>query len=339
MSLFTAHPLALETAYSELKRQASEQTLLLAGTPGSVGPREVAGRSFLYRQFYDAAGKKRADYLGRADDPAVQERADLVREAITITLGLLEQARFLARQGYVRADTPSTAVVTAAARRGLFQHGAVLIGSHAYGVVLNELGVKAPAFRTADVDLARGPALSTSVAFAEVLAESLIPLTPVLGFDRKAPPTTWKAPGREGLRVGLVVPAVGKDVGVRAVPELSTHATALPHLDYLLVDPIDAVLLGREAVVPVRVPQAARFAWHKMLVSQLRTSTSDKRNKDLHQAAVLFAILTVREPDALAEARHSVPDQRRMRAASSRVRELLEEGGHERAVELLGDLV
>lgn len=31
MSLFTPHPLALETAYSELKRQASEQTLLLAG--------------------------------------------------------------------------------------------------------------------------------------------------------------------------------------------------------------------------------------------------------------------------------------------------------------------
>lgn len=339
MSLFTPPPLVLETAYSELKRQASEQTLLLAGTPGSVGPREVGGRPFLYRQFYDALGKKRADYLGRADDPAVQARADVVREAITVTLGLLEQARFLARQGYVRADTPSTAVVTAAARRGLFQHGAVLIGSHAYGVVLNELGVKAAAFRTAAVDLARGPALSTTVSFAEVLEESLVPLSPVLGFDRKAKPTTWKAPGREGLRVDLVVPAVGKDVGVRAVPELFTHATALPHLDYLLADPVDAILLGREAVVPVRVPQAVRFVWHKMLVSQLRTSTSDKRNKDLHQAAVLFAVLTVREPEALAEAFHGVPDQKRTRVASARVRELLEEEGHERAVELLRDLV
>lgn len=168
--------------------------------------------------------------------------------------------------------------------------------------------------------------------------ESLVPLSPVLGFDRKAPPTTWKAPGRDGLRVDLLVPAVGKDVGVRAVPELSTHATALPHLDYLLVDPVDAVLLGREAVVPLRVPQPGRFVWHKMLVSQLRTSTSDKRNKDLHQASVLFAVQAVREPEALAEAFHAIPDQKRTRKASSRVRALLEEEGHEQAVELLEDL-
>jgi hypothetical protein len=38
-ALFTPHPLVLETAYSEVKQRALEQTLLLVGTPGSVGSR------------------------------------------------------------------------------------------------------------------------------------------------------------------------------------------------------------------------------------------------------------------------------------------------------------
>ena len=36
MPLFTRHPLALQTAFSDLARRAMEQPVLLAGTPGSV---------------------------------------------------------------------------------------------------------------------------------------------------------------------------------------------------------------------------------------------------------------------------------------------------------------
>ena len=64
--LFTPHPLLLQTAYSELKRLASEQQLLLVGTPGSISEREVKGSRFLYRQYYDALGEKSADYIGPA---------------------------------------------------------------------------------------------------------------------------------------------------------------------------------------------------------------------------------------------------------------------------------
>jgi len=37
--MFSRHPMLLQTAFSELKRQASEQPFLLVGTPGSVGTR------------------------------------------------------------------------------------------------------------------------------------------------------------------------------------------------------------------------------------------------------------------------------------------------------------
>jgi hypothetical protein len=46
MSVFTRHPLLLQTAYSEIKRQALEQPFVLMGTPGSVTVRAVNGRPF-----------------------------------------------------------------------------------------------------------------------------------------------------------------------------------------------------------------------------------------------------------------------------------------------------
>jgi hypothetical protein len=338
-ALFTPHPLVLETAYSEVKQRAFEQTMLLVGTPGSVGSREVNGSRFLYRQFYDAAGKKVADYLGPEGDPEAEARAAAVREAQTATQALLQHARLLSSAGYVRADTASVAVLVALAQAGAFRAGAVLVGSHAYGVALNELGVRAAAFRTGDVDVARPHRLALDARLEELLERARLALSPVPGLDRKAPPTSYRAPGRDGLRVDLLMPAAGSEVVVRRVPELDAHATALPHLAYLLEAPIDAVVLGRESVVPLKIPRPERLAWHKMLVSGMRAETSDKRGKDLHQAAVLVAALVEREPDALREAFEELRPKPRVRRAAGAVRALLEKAGHARAVEGLDALV
>lgn len=338
-ALFSPHPLVLETAYSELKRQASEQTLLLVGTPGSVSAREVKGSRFLYRQYYDAAGSKVADYLGAEGEPAVEARAAEVREAQAVTTALLAQARLLASQGYVRADTASVAVLASLGQAGLFRAGGVLVGSHAYGVLLNELGVRAAAFRTGDVDIARPGRLALEARFEELLLRSRVPLSPVAGLDRKARPTSYRAPGREGLRVDLLVPTSGKDVVVRSVPELDAHATARPHLAYLLEDPVDAIVLGRESIVPVKVPRPERFTWHKMLVSELRADTSDKRNKDLHQAAVLLAALAERDPTALGPAFEAIGAKAKTRTGARRVLVLLEQASASRAAELLREFL
>ena len=109
--LFTAHPLLLQTAYSELKRLAGEQRVLLIGTPGSVSEREVKGSRFLYRQYYDAIGEKRADYIGPCGDLDAMARADLIREQITLAGQLANTARLLFGQGYVRADDRVCAIL------------------------------------------------------------------------------------------------------------------------------------------------------------------------------------------------------------------------------------
>lgn len=332
-TLLTAHPLVLQTAYSDIKRQAQEQPFVLIGTPGTVSVRAVKGQSFLYRQFYDPEGVKKADYIGPVSDADAAERADAIRAQIERTNLLLEQSRLLARAGYVRVDSRSGAVVAAVANAGLFRAGATLVGSHAYGVLLNELGVRAAAFRTTDVDIARGERLTVEMRFEDVLESSKLALTPVLGFDRRTPPASYSTRGRDGIRVDLLMPTSGKTIVVRPVPELAAHATALPHLRFLLEDPLDAVVLGRDGVVPVRVPRPERLAWHKTLVSQLRTATSEKRSKDIHQAAVLFAALAEQDPTAVHEAFAACPAKQTTRKGAQHVIAAL--GAHERGREVV----
>jgi hypothetical protein len=345
MPLFSRHSLLLQTGFSELKRRAVEQPFLLAGTPGSVGERNVNDRRFYYRQFYDAQGKKSAEYIGPVGDPESEARASAVRDEIELANTLVREARVLGQQGYVRLGGRAGAILASLANRGLFRAGAVLVGSHAYGALLNELGVKGAVFFTEDVDIARGRPLEVALAptetFAQILAAPTVPLHPVPGMNRKAPSTSYKTPGGDRLRVDLLVPAEGSEVTIRAVPELKAYATALPYLAYLLSDPADAVVLGRESVVPVRVPRPETFAWHKMLVSQLRGETREKRGKDTSQAAVMVAVLAEDSPDALKDAFDALPrgSKGKTRAGAKAVLAVLEREGHGKAVEELASAI
>ena len=57
----------------------------------------------------------------------------------------------------------------------------------------------------------------------------------------------------------------------------------------------------------VRVPAPERYALHKLIVSQLRSKTSGKPEKDLRQAATLIEALAERFPGAIEDASQSLP--------------------------------
>lgn len=334
----------LQTAFSELKRQALEQPSLLIGTPGSVVVRTNRERQFFYRDYYEPNGKKAADYIGPEQDATARARAAEVREQIAFARGLLEEAALLVQNGYVRVEPRTTAILAALANNGLFRAGAVLVGSHAYGALLNDLGARAAATATEDVDVARGRCLSLSddaKSFEEMLRDSRVSLLPVPQLDRKMPSTSFKPPGRDRLRVDLLMPTDGAMIKVRSAPELRAHATALPWLRFITGEPIPGVIIGRTAMVPVNLPPPERLAWHKMLVSQIRHSTSDKAAKDVEQAATLVAILSDVAPEALEAGFASVPRgaREKTRQGARRVLARLKTTSHQSAVDLLEALV
>ena len=75
------------------------------------------------------------------------------------------------------------------------------------------------------------------------------------------------------------------------IPGLSAFAEPVRFLDYLLDDIQAAVLLYKHGVL-INVPAPARFAFHKLVVSQRRRAGDvEKIKRDLAQAEQLFEIL------------------------------------------------
>ena len=224
----------------------------------------------------------------------------------------------------------------------LYAPGGVLVGSHAFGVLLNQLGVRAVSYATEDVDIARGEALAfdqpPEKGFLGMLEDSGIDFVEVPQLDRRLPPTSFKQRGKGRFHVDLLAPSRGKKASAVPVSELKAYATALPHLSFLLAESHTAVVIAREGCCTVRVPLAERFALHKLLVSQLRAGRGAKTERDILQASVLCAVLAESQSGAIASAIEQVPKtaRRHLRAGIGTAVHLLED--HPRALaELRGE--
>jgi hypothetical protein len=312
-TIYTLHPRALSVLYSDVERHASAQPEVFVGTPGSLLERENAGGFRFYaRQWYDADGKKREDYVaGPIGAPAAEATVEALRARVRDISDLLPSLRMLGREGFQTAAPKAFAAIAALHNHGVFAAGGILVGSHAYGVVLNRLGVSAEAYATEDVGLARREALAFDPPPARSLVEMLnasgVQFAEVPGRDRKRPGTSFKQHGRSRFHVDLLAPSRNETYPVIAVPELRAHAVGLPYLGYLLAETQPGAVIARTGCCPVRVPLPERFAIHKLVISQLRTGREDKSNKDIHQATVLCAALAETHPGALESARIALP--------------------------------
>jgi hypothetical protein len=308
--LITSHERALTLLFAEIETAAASQTEIFLGTPGALAERtNENGTTFWVHRYSDAIGRRVETYLGKVDDPEVQARVDALRTRIERTNGIIDQVRLLARSGFATADRKAYSTLASFHNHGLFRAGALLIGSHAYGALLNALGVRAVAYSTEDVDIARREALALSdvPSFLEMLKATGIEFFEVPRMDRRAPAVSFAERGRSRLIVDLLVPSRGDDYPTVPVPELKAHAKGLPYLAYLLGLSQEVPVLSPHGAVMVRVPVPERYAIHKLIVSQLRAKTSDKPQKDLRQAATLIEALAERFPGAIEQALAAVP--------------------------------
>lgn len=340
--LYTPHRRALTVLYADLESYALHQRDVFVGTAGSVIERKnAAGFRFYAHQCYDGEGKKRERYLaGPVGSPAADAAAEDVRARIRELKELVPSLRMLGREGFNLVDSKVYATLASLHNSGVFAAGGMLIGSHAYGVLLNRLGIRAVPYATEDIDIARREALAFKKlperGFLEMLKDSGISFVEVPSLNRKKPSTSFKQRGRSRFHVDLLVPSANEDFPVVAVPELKAHATGLPYLDYLLSESQTAMLMAREGCCSVRVPLPERFAIHKLVVSRLRTGREAKSDKDVFQACVLCAALAESHPGAVESAVAEIPKRARkyFKPAIQSARRFLDQT-HERAWEEL----
>jgi len=311
------HDPASRTKFQELKELARSQRRILAGSPGTLKQRTQSGNRYWVREYMRVDGRKADEYLGPESSIGKARLAEL-RAEIELAKALASGSAKLRLFAYQRIDRKPAAVLEVFFNRGLTRAGLTLVGSHAYGALLNELGVTAPAYRTQDVDVARAEPLAlavpSTITLKELLDETGLKFVPVPGLPSHRPSASFKLPGAETLTVDLLVP--GGEVG-RVVPvrELGTHAQTIPLLDFLVEDPLEGIVLSPNQIIPVKLPAPERFVLHKLFSSQSRKTARDKVRKDLEQAVVLAAVVQEDTPGALSDVFREIPPERKATVA------------------------
>ena len=310
---YIAHPRPLTALFAELASYAAAQSVAFVGTPGTVLQRQNAkGFQFYARQYYDALGKQREQYVaGPVGTAGADLTAAALRAEIEQAQAQIPDLQLLGREGFAVVDARTWATAASLHNFGLFRAGAVLLGSHAFGVLLNQLGVRAPAYTTEDIDIGRNGPLAFDApptqSLLDMLNASGIAFTALPELDHRQPATSFGEIGRARFHVDLLAPSPTTTVSFAPVPELQAHATTLPWLRFLLNETSLAPILARQGCCMVRVPLPERFALHKLMASQVRADRYGKSAKDVEQAAVVLAVLAEHYPGAIEVALARVP--------------------------------
>ena len=310
---FQRLPESVQTLYAELLDQVIQseaEAAALAAPQGSFVSKTIKGKTYWYLQRMEE-GRKKQQYLGR-ESPSLLAWIEGAREARERLAGDAGQRARLCSMLVAGGATPESATTVRAlaliAQAGVFRMGGVLVGTQAFSAYGNMLGVRFEqgALRTQDIDIAQdrsiGIALSVETAPLNVersLTGSDLGFSPVPAFDSRKPSTSFKIRGRD-LRVDFLTPLLGPDSEEPVfLPGLGVAAHPLRFLDYLIESPAQAAIVGLDGIL-VNVPDPARFAFHKLLISQRRpVSEQTKAAKDLRQAGALIEVLLADRPGDL----------------------------------------
>lgn len=280
---------------------------------GSFVTKEIEGKTYWYLQRYEPTGRKQ-HYLGpetpellAAMDEVTESRSDLAEDAAVRR----RLCKMLEAAGAHRESAAVTKVLKLLSEAHVFRLGGVLVGTQAYGILGNVLGIRFSdaSRRTHDIDVAqdpveRKPVLEVGVrrertSAARALERSELSFLPVPRLDHREPSTSYAVRGRQ-LRVDFLTPMRGRE---RSEPirleTLGVAAQPLRFLDYLLRDSMQATAVGGDGIL-VQVPDPARFALHKLWTATKRpTAGAGRARKDRAQAAALLEVLVADRPGDL----------------------------------------
>ncbi|TPM25299.1 GSU2403 family nucleotidyltransferase fold protein [Mesorhizobium sp. B2-3-5] len=306
--------LVYRTMYAELVQRCLDASFETDfSTAGNFVRVPVKGRDYWY--FEETQPKKTRKYVGPSDDPEIAKRVEAFQEIKEDLRSRRKLVSTLTREaGLTAPDRFTGDVVEAMGVAGIFRLRGVLVGTVAFQTYAGHLGVRlsGASLQTGDADFAQHYSISSSV-------EDSLP--PILEILREIDPTFREIPHRSDpgnatqfenatrYKVEFLTPNRGSDDYIdhaSPMPALGgASAQPLRFLDFLIHEPIRAVLLHRSGV-PVTVPSPERYAVHKLIVASRRKSDANgvaKREKDVYQASLLVeALEATRRKDDLATA-------------------------------------
>ncbi|MDT8452550.1 MAG: GSU2403 family nucleotidyltransferase fold protein [Gammaproteobacteria bacterium] len=193
------------------------------------------------------------------------------------------------------------------------------MGKSPFSMIGNTLGISwdKQLTRTQDIDIADDFRIHIGLTqhdtnIAKALKSADENFIPVPALNLKSPSTLFLVRGAQ-LRVDILTPMIGK-TSSKPIPLKSLQAMAEPvrFLDYLLEDTQPAVVIAGAGVL-VNIPNPARYALHKLVISQRRPSGFQaKANKDLQQAKSILEWLKHTRPgdiDIAMDAANKMPDK------------------------------
>ncbi len=266
------------------------------------------GRDYWYFQKYQDGGRKRR-YVGPAIEPEITDRVEKFKELKADFKERREMVRALS-QVLPRPDALTGKIVEALWKAGFFRLRGVLVGTVAFQTYAGLLGSKLPytSIMTQDADIAQFEAISDAVddsmpPILEVLRDVDESFKPVPNPD---PRSVTAFINDDRYRVEFLTPNRGSDKYQGKAADMpargGVRATPLRFLDFLIKDPVWSAVLHRGGT-PVRVPDPARYAVNKMIVSTRRHERSfAKTDKDVIQAGILIEALSRRRSFELGEA-------------------------------------
>ena len=285
--------LAAQTAYVELFDQVRsfELSRAISGLSGSFQRMQRKGRSYWYFAYKDIDQTTRMVYVGPDDE---RIRAIVERRRVDPRVDLQAQAQAAITLGCAMTTSKHFRVIKRLADYGFFRAGGILIGTHAFIVMANMLGVRwNEGSMTLDVDFAHA-GRNVSVALPADIKidvhsalESLeMGLLPISELDGRLG-AQYRNPSDPELRLDFVtsLTRARKPVLMR---QLNLALEPLRFMEFSLEGTTQGCILARQGAALVNLPAPERYAVHKLIVYGERpVKERGKAKKDLLQAAAL----------------------------------------------------
>ncbi len=311
MRLCRELPVSAQTAFAELYEmvQVAEAARSPAFLTGKIAWKSIKGRRYGYWAFKEIDGRKREYYLGPESPAIAAVEAARVRGA-PVLAQIARQAAAALALGCTPTPPKHFRIVKRLADYQFFRAGGLLVGTHAFLALGNQLGVAwGEGTRTLDLDFAHtGPGGNVALALpadlradaAQALQSLEMGFLPALGGSKGL--ASQFVSEREGdLRIDFLT-SQRRDSADVAAPELGVALVPLKFMDYLLERPGQSILIDRADGCLINLPDPARYGLHKLIVAHERGARHSKYRKDLLQALALIEWHLERAPELLVDA-------------------------------------